>query len=153
MSHFPHFWERRSLWSHQSIASMYLATTRCAGQKDRDYCKTCEQKASLLYSFPFWNSLCLSFSICNRLWLQPAWFFSKKAWSIIYDSDAQFRSGMIFFIFQQCESSCESYEKKTPKEFLKSFAKLIKQVTRVDSSWVLFDILQTITDILILYYC
>ncbi|KFW62965.1 Interleukin-21, partial [Pygoscelis adeliae] len=28
----------------------------------------------------------------------------------------------------KCESSCESYEKKTPKEFLKSFAKLIKQV-------------------------
>ncbi|XP_075006324.1 interleukin-21 [Calonectris borealis] len=31
---------------------------------------------------------------------------------------------------KQCESSCESYEKKTPKEFLKSFAKLIKQVIR-----------------------
>ncbi|NXU22806.1 IL21 protein, partial [Thalassarche chlororhynchos] len=30
----------------------------------------------------------------------------------------------------KCESSCESYEKKTPKEFLKSFAKLIKQVIR-----------------------
>ncbi|KFV14116.1 Interleukin-21, partial [Tauraco erythrolophus] len=30
----------------------------------------------------------------------------------------------------KCESSCESYEKKTPKEFLKSFANLIKQVIR-----------------------
>ncbi|NXD62678.1 IL21 protein, partial [Eolophus roseicapillus] len=29
-----------------------------------------------------------------------------------------------------CESSCESYEKKNPKEFLKSFAKLIKKVIR-----------------------
>ncbi|NXK78991.1 IL21 protein, partial [Amazona guildingii] len=29
-----------------------------------------------------------------------------------------------------CESSCESYEKKKPKEFLKSFAKLIKKVIR-----------------------
>ncbi|NXP22345.1 IL21 protein, partial [Scytalopus superciliaris] len=28
----------------------------------------------------------------------------------------------------KCELSCESYEKKTPKEFLKSFAKLIKNV-------------------------
>ncbi|KFQ38740.1 Interleukin-21, partial [Mesitornis unicolor] len=28
---------------------------------------------------------------------------------------------------EKCESSCESYEKKTPKEFLKSFAKLIKK--------------------------
>ncbi|NWR86148.1 IL21 protein, partial [Furnarius figulus] len=28
----------------------------------------------------------------------------------------------------KCESSCESYEKKTPKEFLKSFANLIKEV-------------------------
>ncbi|NXG23692.1 IL21 protein, partial [Grallaria varia] len=28
----------------------------------------------------------------------------------------------------KCEFSCESYEKKTPKEFLKSFAKLIKKV-------------------------
>ncbi|XP_075356639.1 interleukin-21 [Mycteria americana] len=27
----------------------------------------------------------------------------------------------------KCDSSCESYEKKSPKEFLKSFAKLIKQ--------------------------
>ncbi|KFQ99660.1 Interleukin-21, partial [Opisthocomus hoazin] len=31
---------------------------------------------------------------------------------------------------EQCESSCESYEKKKPKEFLKSFAKLIKKVIR-----------------------
>ncbi|KFQ62802.1 Interleukin-21, partial [Pelecanus crispus] len=31
---------------------------------------------------------------------------------------------------KQCESSCESYEKKKPKEFLKSFAKLIQQVIR-----------------------
>ncbi|KFP73629.1 Interleukin-21, partial [Acanthisitta chloris] len=29
---------------------------------------------------------------------------------------------------KQCESSCESYEKKTPREFLKSFAKLMKEV-------------------------
>ncbi|NXA06038.1 IL21 protein, partial [Sapayoa aenigma] len=29
---------------------------------------------------------------------------------------------------KHCESSCESYEKKTPREFLKSFAKLIKNV-------------------------
>ncbi|XP_010175018.1 interleukin-21, partial [Antrostomus carolinensis] len=28
---------------------------------------------------------------------------------------------------KHCESSCESYQKKNPKEFLKSFAKLIKQ--------------------------
>ncbi|NXC31290.1 IL21 protein, partial [Campylorhamphus procurvoides] len=28
----------------------------------------------------------------------------------------------------KCEFSCESYEKKTPKEFLKSFANLIKKV-------------------------
>ncbi|NWX45211.1 IL21 protein, partial [Steatornis caripensis] len=31
---------------------------------------------------------------------------------------------------KQCESSCESYEKKSPKEFLRSFAKLIQQVIR-----------------------
>ncbi|KFP08101.1 Interleukin-21, partial [Calypte anna] len=31
---------------------------------------------------------------------------------------------------KHCESSCESYEKKSPKEFLKSFAKLIQQVIR-----------------------
>uniref|UniRef100_A0A8C5TQW5 Interleukin n=1 Tax=Malurus cyaneus samueli TaxID=2593467 RepID=A0A8C5TQW5_9PASS len=37
-----------------------------------------------------------------------------------------------------CESTCESYEKKTPKEFLKSFANLMQMVSRVDSSWVLF---------------
>lgn len=58
---------------------------------------------------------------------------------------------MILFIFQQCESTCESYEKKTPKEFLKSFANLMQMVSTVDSSWVLFDILQTTTDILILH--
>ncbi|NWU83296.1 IL21 protein, partial [Onychorhynchus coronatus] len=29
---------------------------------------------------------------------------------------------------KQCESSCESYKKKTPKEFLKSFTKLIQKV-------------------------
>ncbi|KFP86972.1 Interleukin-21, partial [Apaloderma vittatum] len=29
---------------------------------------------------------------------------------------------------KQCESSCESYEKKSPTEFLKSFTKLITQV-------------------------
>ncbi|NWI89512.1 IL21 protein, partial [Pitta sordida] len=29
---------------------------------------------------------------------------------------------------KNCESSCESYEKKTPREFLKSFAKVIKKV-------------------------
>ncbi|NXJ77046.1 IL21 protein, partial [Trogon melanurus] len=29
---------------------------------------------------------------------------------------------------KQCESSCESYEKKSPKEFLKSFTKLITRV-------------------------
>ncbi|NXD78580.1 IL21 protein, partial [Halcyon senegalensis] len=28
----------------------------------------------------------------------------------------------------ECQSSCESYEKKKPKEFLKSFKKLIKKV-------------------------
>ncbi|NWR65046.1 IL21 protein, partial [Bucorvus abyssinicus] len=41
---------------------------------------------------------------------------------------------------KQCEPACESYEKKSPKEFLKSFAKLINKVIRVDSSWGLFDI-------------
>ncbi|NWI68747.1 IL21 protein, partial [Todus mexicanus] len=30
----------------------------------------------------------------------------------------------------ECEPSCESYEKKSPKEFLKSFEKLIKKVIR-----------------------
>ncbi|XP_062430003.1 interleukin-21 [Rhea pennata] len=35
---------------------------------------------------------------------------------------------------KQCESSCESYGKKAPKDFLKSFAKLMKKVIRVDSS-------------------
>ncbi|NXE12161.1 IL21 protein, partial [Lophotis ruficrista] len=35
---------------------------------------------------------------------------------------------------KKCDSSCESYEKKTPKEFLKSFAKLMKKVNRVGSS-------------------
>lgn len=62
-----------------------------------------------------------------------------------------FRSAMILFIFQQCESTCEFYEKKTPKEFLKGFAKLMQMVSRVDSSWVLLDVLQTITDIFILH--
>ncbi|NXC67395.1 IL21 protein, partial [Anhinga anhinga] len=38
----------------------------------------------------------------------------------------------------KCESSCESYEKKSPREFLKSFAKLIQQVIRVDSSFLTF---------------
>lgn len=47
-----------------------------------------------------------------------------------------------FFIFQQCESTCESYEKKTPKEFLQSFSKLMKKVTiRVDSFCLFFDVL------------
>ncbi|XP_061209598.1 uncharacterized protein LOC133212345 [Neopsephotus bourkii] len=58
-------------------------------------------------------------------------------------------SDMILFIFQPCESSCESYEKKNPKEFLTSFAKLIKKVITVESSWVLFDILQTNRGILL----
>lgn len=62
-----------------------------------------------------------------------------------------FRSAMILCIFQQCESTCDSYEKKTPKEFLKSFANLMQMVSRVHSSWVLFDISQTIADILILH--
>ncbi|NXU56703.1 IL21 protein, partial [Turnix velox] len=31
---------------------------------------------------------------------------------------------------KHCASSCESYEKKSPKEFLKSFAKLISKVIR-----------------------
>ncbi|XP_013807069.1 interleukin-21 [Apteryx mantelli] len=31
---------------------------------------------------------------------------------------------------KQCESSCESYEKKAPKDFLKGFAKLMKKVIR-----------------------
>uniref|UniRef100_A0A8C6IU51 Interleukin n=1 Tax=Melopsittacus undulatus TaxID=13146 RepID=A0A8C6IU51_MELUD len=53
---------------------------------------------------------------------------------------------------QPCESSCESYEKKKPKEFLTSFAKLIKKVIRVEFSWVLFDILQTIRVIFFLHY-
>ncbi|NXV02928.1 IL21 protein, partial [Cettia cetti] len=29
---------------------------------------------------------------------------------------------------EQCESTCESYEKKTPKEFLKGFANLMQRV-------------------------
>ncbi|NXE74488.1 IL21 protein, partial [Cochlearius cochlearius] len=41
---------------------------------------------------------------------------------------------------KHCESMCESYEKKIPTEFLKSFEKLIQQVIRVESSWVLSDI-------------
>lgn len=53
---------------------------------------------------------------------------STKSLNIIYDYDELFRSGMNFFIFQQCESTCESYEKKSPKEFLKSFSKLMKKV-------------------------
>ncbi|NWT62292.1 IL21 protein, partial [Erythrocercus mccallii] len=31
---------------------------------------------------------------------------------------------------EKCESTCESYEKKTPKEFLKSFANLMKMVSK-----------------------
>ncbi|NXW16593.1 IL21 protein, partial [Circaetus pectoralis] len=31
---------------------------------------------------------------------------------------------------RKCESSCESYEKKPPREFLESWAKLIKKVIR-----------------------
>ncbi|XP_068536765.1 interleukin-21 isoform X2 [Anas acuta] len=43
---------------------------------------------------------------------------------------------------KQCESTCESYEKKTPKEFLQSFSKLMKKVTiRVDSFCLFFDVL------------
>ncbi|XP_005015611.1 interleukin-21 [Anas platyrhynchos] len=43
---------------------------------------------------------------------------------------------------KQCESTCESYEKKNPKEFLQSFSKLMKKVTiRVDSFCLFFDVL------------
>ncbi|XP_037992560.1 uncharacterized protein LOC119700921 [Motacilla alba alba] len=58
------------------------------------------------------------------------------------------------FIFQHCESykkTCESYKKKTPKEFLKGFENLMQMVSRVHPFWVLFDILQTITDTFILH--
>ncbi|XP_053920240.1 interleukin-21 isoform X2 [Cuculus canorus] len=34
----------------------------------------------------------------------------------------------------KCESSCESYEKKTPKMFLKSFAKLIQKLFKETQS-------------------
>uniref|UniRef100_A0A8D2NNN3 Interleukin n=1 Tax=Zonotrichia albicollis TaxID=44394 RepID=A0A8D2NNN3_ZONAL len=53
---------------------------------------------------------------------------------------------------EHCESNetktCESYEKKSPKEFLKSFENLMQMVSKVHSSWMLSDILQIITDIL-----
>uniref|UniRef100_A0A8C5IP05 Interleukin n=1 Tax=Junco hyemalis TaxID=40217 RepID=A0A8C5IP05_JUNHY len=56
---------------------------------------------------------------------------------------------------EHCESyetkTCESYEKKSPKEFLKSFENLMQMVSKVHSSWMLFDILQIITDILSLH--
>uniref|UniRef100_A0A8C3KQ18 Uncharacterized protein n=1 Tax=Calidris pygmaea TaxID=425635 RepID=A0A8C3KQ18_9CHAR len=51
-----------------------------------------------------------------------------------------------------CESSCESYEKKNPKEFLKSFEKLIKKVELIPPGCFLTFCKQTITDILILHY-
>ncbi|NXA31027.1 IL21 protein, partial [Eudromia elegans] len=41
-----------------------------------------------------------------------------------------------------CRSSCQSYEKKGPKDFLTGFAKLMKQVIRDHSSWLFFDMLQ-----------
>ncbi|XP_009513489.2 interleukin-21 [Phalacrocorax carbo] len=52
----------------------------------------------------------------------------------------------------KCESSCESYEKKSPKEFLKSFAKLIQQLFQnssvtTDSGLLLFVLKCCSTDI------
>nr|XP_030127850.3 interleukin-21 [Taeniopygia guttata] len=35
---------------------------------------------------------------------------------------------------EHCEFTCESYEKKTPKEFLKGFENLMKMVSRIHSS-------------------
>uniref|UniRef100_A0A8C3RDS3 Interleukin n=1 Tax=Cyanoderma ruficeps TaxID=181631 RepID=A0A8C3RDS3_9PASS len=36
--------------------------------------------------------------------------------------------GKVGFPHSQCESTCDSYEKKTPKEFLKSFANLMQML-------------------------
>lgn len=55
-------------------------------------------------------------------------FFSKKTLSIIDNYDELFQSGVLCFIFQHCESSCESYERKKPQEFLNSFSKLMQKV-------------------------
>ncbi|POI28919.1 hypothetical protein CIB84_007331 [Bambusicola thoracicus] len=55
-------------------------------------------------------------------------FFSKKSLSIIDNYNELFQSGVLCFIFQHCESSCESYERKKPQEFLNSFSKLMQKV-------------------------